>query len=269
MINMRNWLKRNHLRRKVGLFCYRIIAPMSGFLIALMALPAYIRFLADWRLFRMAGGHATVLEIYPCLHDRATETAIDSHYFFQAIWAFKRILSSDPIFHVDVGSDVRFVGMLTTITNVIFVDIRPLQVNLENYEGEKGSILDLPYLDGSIQSLSCLHVIEHVGLGRYGDPIDPQGSLKAAIELQRVLAPGGRLYLSVPIGITRVQFNGQRIFSVSDVLTMFNRLRILELSIVNTDGKFTENISADNVILQDGHGNDYGLGMFLFAAPEI
>ena len=42
-------------------------------------------------------------------------------------------------------------------------------------------------------------MLEHIGLGRYGDPIDPQGTEKAATELQRVLAPGGDLYLSLPI----------------------------------------------------------------------
>ena len=70
--------------------------------------------------------------------------------------------------------------MLTTITDVTFIDIRPLELKLDRYTGKKGSIVALPFGDGSVSSLSCLHVVEHVGLGRYGDPIDPDGSKKPA-----------------------------------------------------------------------------------------
>ena len=50
-------------------------------------------------------------------------------------------------------------------------------------------------LDGikndSIDSLSCIYALEHYGLGRYGDPIDPDGWLKGLIEMQRILTRGG------------------------------------------------------------------------------
>ena len=69
---------------------------------------------------------------------------------------------------------------------------------------------------GSVDSLSCLHTIEHVGLGRYGDPIDPEGWVVAVRELARILAPGGRLYLGTPIGRERVCFNSERVFLAED-----------------------------------------------------
>jgi len=133
-----------------------------------------------------------VEDAYPCLYDRTVAHPIDAHYFYQDIWAFKAILASGAKEHVDVGSRAILVGMLTAITKTIFVDIRPLDVGLENYESRPGSILALPFADSSVASLSCLHVAEHIGLGRYGDPLDPLGTQKAAAELSRVLAPGGK-----------------------------------------------------------------------------
>jgi len=227
----------------------------------------YPFFISDWLRFKRLGGCAPVLDFYPCLHDKTATTGIDSHYFFQAIWGFKRIQSMLPESHVDVGSDVRWVGMLTSITRVNFIDIRPLQIELDNYEGKAGSIVALPYPDGSLSSVSSLHVIEHIGLGRYGDPLDPDGSRKACTELMRVLAPGGKLYVSMPIGNARVQFNGQRIFSAPEVLALFSGLLLEELSIVDTFGKLQERIDPKKIELGHGQGLDYGLGMFVFYKP--
>jgi hypothetical protein len=106
-------------------------------------------------------------------------------------------------------------------------------------------------------------------LGRYGDPLDPNGSCKAAVELMRVLAPGGRLYLSTPIGNARVQFNGQRIFSVPDVLALFSVLALEELSIVDTYGRFQERVNPEQIELGQGQGLDYGLGLFVFSKPML
>jgi hypothetical protein len=145
---------------------------------------------------------------------------------------------------------------------VEFIDIRPIQTNLRELIPRSGSILALDYQDNSVQSLSCLHVIEHIGLGRYGDTLDAQGSIKAANELERVLLPGGRLYLSLPIGRERVCFNAHRVHSPFSVLNMFRELTLVEFSWVDDDGKFHEQASCD-----DAREQDYACGMFLFEKP--
>ena len=80
------------------------------------------------------------------------------------------------------------------------MDIRPAELSLPGLTPREGSVLCLPYADNSLESLSCLHVVEHIGLGRYGDPIDPLGTMKALKELSRVVAKGGDLYFSLPGG---------------------------------------------------------------------
>lgn len=209
----------------------------------------------------MAGGIARIVDFYPCLFDRTSRSGIDTHYFYQSLWAFKKILAAGARAHVDVGSQVSFIGLLSASTRVVFLDIRPLVIRIPNYYGLAGSITSLPFRDASVDSLSSLHVIEHIGLGRYGDPIDPNGSIKAAREIVRVLAPRGRAYISVPIGRSRVQFNGQRVFSVADALALFKGLDIVEMAMVDASGTFHDQ-SAD--ISELGQGSDFGLGLFLF-----
>ena len=95
---------------------------------------------------------------------------------------------------------------------------RPLLADLDNFDSKKGTILSMPFKDNSIPSLSCLHVAEHIGLGRYGDPLDPLGTKKTTKELSRVLVPNGNLYFSVPIGKPRLCFNAHRIHSTQQII---------------------------------------------------
>ena len=130
-------------------------------------------------------------ELYPCLLDKTKITPIDSTYFYQDTWASGKIFQNNPHAHVDVGSSVHTIGIISKFVPTTMVDIRPLSVTLENLTFMKGSITDLPFEDNSIESLSSLCVIEHIGLGRYGDEIDPFGSEKAISELKRCISWGG------------------------------------------------------------------------------
>lgn len=136
---------------------------------------------------------------------------------------------------------------------------RPLQAGLPGLAPLAGDIQHLQQADASVASLSCLHVIEHIGLGRYGDAINPQGSLLAAAELQRILQPGGRLYLSVPVGRERVCFNAHRVFAPDTVLNMFADLQLKTFSLVDDQSRYFDDCRTG---LADGL--EYGCGMFCF-----
>ncbi|MHC4463839.1 MAG: DUF268 domain-containing protein [Planctomycetota bacterium] len=225
-------------------------------------LAKYPGYLLDLRRYsRMNGAEPIKLaDTYPCLFDRTSKTRIDSHYFYQDIWAFKKIRQLKPKLHVDIGSNVNFVGFLTAITKVHFVDIRPLDAPyLTNIESITGNVLKLPYENDSLESISCLHVAEHIGLGRYGDTLDPLGTRKAAAELSRCLAKGGSLLFSVPIGIPRLCFNAHRIHSPEQIMEYFSDLRLVELAGTDDKKRFTESIGID--ILRNLR---YGCGMFWF-----
>jgi SAM-dependent methyltransferase len=267
MSGLRARLKRHPGLKRAALALSRLSAPVLAPLrpSALLRYPAY---LAQRRRYIAAGGEAALLDAWPCLFDRTAKSGIDAHYFHQAVWASRRIAQARPAEHVDIGSDTLYVGMLTSLTRVTFVDIRPLELSIDDYTGVEGSILDLPFADGSVQSLSCLHVIEHIGLGRYGDPIDPEGSARAAREVVRVLAPGGHAYLSMPIGRPRVQFNGQRVFDPLQVVRMFEGLSLTAFAMVDATGRFHPSADPARADLREHEsGADSGLGLFAFTQP--
>jgi hypothetical protein len=223
---------------------------------------AYYRFLSSWRAYANLPGAEPLLfeDSYPCLFDNTPTTPYDPHYFHQAVWAVERILGRDPKEHVDVGSEVTFVGMLSASVPVIFVDIRPFPVDLPRLHPLAGDLFaGLPFDDGSVHSLSCLHVAEHVGLGRYGDELAPDGTRRACAELQRVLASGGQLYFSLPVGRPRVCFNAHRIHAPRQILQYFSELELEEFSLVGDDFRLVHDADLDVAAALE-----YGCGLFSF-----
>lgn len=242
----------NILKRWLLAFLYP--RPMIG----IFYLP---RFFNHWRHYlKSAGGEKiSVLDFQPCLGDWSTHTPFDAHYFYQGAWLARRVIATKVPKHVDIGSSVLTISVLSAQVETVFVDYRPLKASLPGLISIAGSILELPFQDDSIESLSCLHVIEHIGLGRYGDPIDPLGSVKAALELQRIVSYGGNLFLSLPIGRERVCFNAHRVHSPISVLKLFPDLKLIEFSYVDDAGQYSEDKSVDTA-----SGFEYGCGLFHF-----
>jgi SAM-dependent methyltransferase len=177
----------------------------------------------------MPGSTASVDLLFPCLGEDTGETPVEPTYFFQDAWAFEKILAASPSRHVDVGSHHRFVSFLSKVVPTTMVDLRPLRAHMESIGFVEGTILELPFHDTSLPSVSSICVVEHVGLGRYGDPLDPRGTEKAMDELKRVVAPGGHLYVSLPLDdVDREHFNAHRVFTEETVLGMCEPFEVVE-----------------------------------------
>jgi hypothetical protein len=198
----------------------------------------------------------------PCIGDATATTGFDAHYVYHTSWAARRLLQHPVQEHVDIGSDVRFATMASAFQPIRFLDYRPAWIQLSGLACGHANLLGLQMPDASIPSLSCMHVVEHIGLGRYGDPIDFHGAARAMGELERVLAPGGLLYFVVPVGEPAVVFNAHRVFRASDVVQAFPSLELVEFSLVRDDGRFEENVSP-----QAADGQRYACGCFLLRKP--
>lgn len=242
---------------------YRLLRKYSHLVINLKIhnIPKLIKFYGSYKKYKhlVNSEDLNILDSYPCIDDNTSTTHFDAHYFYQGVWAFKKIRESGVKRHVDVGSEVRWVGLLSTITKVTFIDIRLFETDLKNLIVKKGNILNMPFEDNSVDSLSCLHVAEHIGLGRYGDSLDPEGTKKATREFARVLAPQGNLYFSVPVGKPRVCFNAHRIHSPQQILDYFHNLKLLQFSGISDSGTFRQDI-------EPGHlaDSNYACGLFHF-----
>ena len=157
-------------------------------------------------------------DIYPCIKDRTTKTRFDRHYVYHTAWAARVVKEINPEFHIDVSSILYFSGIVSAFIPVHFYDYRPAALSLSNLESEKGDLHHLPFEDSSVHSISCMHTLEHVGLGRYGDPIDAKGDIKAINELKRVVSAGGNLIIVVPVGKPRIEFNAHRVYSYEQIM---------------------------------------------------
>lgn len=202
--------------------------------------------------------------ISPSFNDRYDDAGkLDRHYFYQDLWASRKVYKDNPNRHIDIGSRVDgFIAHLLTFREVEVLDIRPMSSLVE---GMKFRQLDLMIYDdvpsGICDSISCLHALEHFGLGRYGDPIDPEGHVKGLKSLTKLLQPGGKLLLSVPIGKECIKFNSHRIFSPETIIKYTELdFQLTSFSYIDDNKKFNENVSLQSL----PSSLVFGCGMFEF-----
>jgi hypothetical protein len=198
----------------------------------------------------------------PCLDDATETTGFDSHYVYHTAWAARRLVSYRPAKHVDIGSCLRFSTIASAFVPMEFYDYRPAAISLPGLACGRADLKGLPFDSGSIESLSCMHVVEHIGLARYGDPLDPKGDLKAMAELCRVLAAGGNLLFVVPVGgVARIQYNAHRIYTYGQIVDHFDRssLRLADFALVTDLGGFVPGAGE-----RDAGAQRYGCGCFHF-----
>jgi hypothetical protein len=253
---MYSLLKKTRLKLLVRNWLIAFLYPKP--LIGFCYLP---RFFSHWIQYAKSAVIDTIniSDLQPCLGDWSEHTPFDAHYFYQGAWLARKVYAAKIAKHVDIGSSVLTISVLSAQVETVFVDYRPLKASLSGLTSIAGNILDLPFKENSLDSLSCLHVIEHIGLGRYGDPIDPLGSVKASLELQRVIKRDGSLYLSLPVGRERVCFNAHRVHSPISVLKMFPQMKLIEFSYVDDSGCYLE-----KRLVMDAADLEYGCGMFHF-----
>lgn len=198
------------------------------------------------------------------LRDATATTGFDRHYVFHTAWASRVIAERRPSHHVDIASSLYFVSSVSAFVPTLFIDYRPAYLGISGLISAAGTLMQLPFADNSVESLSCMHVVEHVGLGRYGDALDSDGDIKAARELSRVVAPGGTFLLVVPIsGQARIQFNAHRIYTYQQVRALFSKLDLMEFALIPDEGAIEGLIRHANS--KQAAQQQYGCGCFHFS----
>jgi hypothetical protein len=205
--------------------------------------------------------------LYPCFGDKLLESGTTrGHYFHQDLLVARRVFESKPELHVDVGSRVDgFVAHVASFRPIKVLDIREMRSRVHNITYDYCDIMgDIPKsLHECCDSLSCLHAIEHLGLGRYGDPLNYDGHLVGFNNLCKILRKGGTFYFSVPIGPLRMEFNGCRAFSMKYLLQMIgDKFRIESFSFVDDNGDLFENVHLNEKDIEKDFGCDFGCGIF-------
>jgi hypothetical protein len=238
---------------------------------SLRGLPNFVK---DWQAFRRSFS-GKMLSV-PCLHDRFEEGGTTkSEYFWQDLWVARQIYAAAPSKHVDIGSRVDgFVAHVASFREIEVLDVRPITGTIPGVTFRQADLMDETSLPqgastgGYCDSLSCLHALEHFGLGRYGDPINPQGYRQGLENMAKLLSPGGLFYLSTPIGKERVEFNANWVFDPRTLLKIATAagLVLKELTIFDpfNPDLGLQRYDFDEVTLSCLASQNYNLGLFTF-----
>ena len=212
---------------------FRIIVQGMPLFTYLKGMPLFLKEYGEIRRQAGVSGKSFPFgKLYPCLQEKDQESGVlAEHYFYQDLYVARKVFQNNPVRHVDIGSRIDgFVAHVASFREIEVLDVRDLHLGLPSIRFTRAdlSAKDFPLTD-YCDSLSCLHALEHFGLGRYGDPLDSFGSEKAFKELIRVLSPGGSLYLSVPVDKeNKVYFNAHRAFTRDYVLELLCELKLEE-----------------------------------------
>ena len=222
----------------------------------------FFEFIGEYRKFKSINDKrfsVDLKDIYPCLTDRIKTTPFDQHYIYHPAWAARVLAKTRPEYHIDFSSILSFSTIVSAFVPVKFYDYRPADMKLSGLESAFADLNKLPFEDNSQPSISCMHTVEHIGLGRYGDPLDATGDLKAIEELKRIVKSEGDLLFVTPVGQPKIMFNGQRVYSYEQIISYFEKFRLIEFSLIPDAGGLIAN--ANPAIVQT---QVYGCGCFWF-----
>jgi len=207
-----------------------------------------------------------IAKYYPCLLDRTEKGGeISGHYFHQDYLIAKRIFEKNPHKHVDIGSRIDgFIAHVATFRKVEVFDIRNICSPIDNIVFNQLDLTgDVSRYYHYTDSLSSLHVIEHIGLGRYGDNIDINGHIRALDNIYKILKKDGICYISTPIGPQRIEFDAHRVFSMEYLLNLFkDKFKLLSFSFVDDKGDLYINVDLNEKNVENNFGCTYGCGIF-------
>jgi hypothetical protein len=229
--------------------------------------PKYFpRYLSQRLEFKKLGGNIT--HNFMILGDYSESAGTASgHYFHQDLLVASFIKKNNPKRHIDIGSRIDgFVAHVASFREIDVIDIRNLDKSEHsNINFIQKDMMNKNFLEENItDSISCLHAIEHFGLGRYGDKIDVNGHINGFNNIIKMLSSSGKLYVSFPIGKrNEVHFNAHRIFHPEDIFKWSessNDIIFERFDFVDDKGK----LHLDKDFKKDCLDLVYGCGIYTF-----
>lgn len=205
-------------------------------------------------------------KLYPCLQEKNQQSGVlAEHYFYQDLYVARKIFQNKPVKHVDIGSRVDgFVAHVASFRDIEIMDVRDLQIAIPSIKFARADLSSRNFpLTDYCDSLSCLHALEHFGLGRYGDPVDYEGHLVGWQNMSKMVKQGGKFYFSVPIGEQRIEFNAHRVFSLTYLINLIEQYYSIDsFAYINDCGDFIADAPLDDTAIANNCGCHYGCGIF-------
>lgn len=207
-----------------------------------------------------------ISDSFPILSERGESAGTTkTHYFVQDLYVAQKLFDNNPQKHVDIGSRIDgFVAHVASFRKIELLDIRKMESNIKNVSFKQADLMDsgnlpIDYCD----SISSLHALEHFGLGRYGDPIDPEGHIKGFNNITKILKSGGIFYFSVPMGRQRIEFNAHRVFGMPYLLKLVSKdYEIKSFAYLDDESDLHTDADLTDENINKSFGCEYGCAIF-------
>lgn len=181
-------------------------------------------------------------------------------------------MAEGPGRSLDVGADIGFLTLAAAQRghHVVAFDRLPDRLDYAhpNVSYLQADILTHDFGDERFDQIINCSSIEHVGLsGRYGSTDASDGDLEAMGRLRDLLAPQGRMILTVPIGRDGVFTPQHRIYGAERLPKLLDGFRTLEEQYwVKEDGRWRGGDRTTALAVQ-GSAAFYALGLFVLTSP--
>lgn len=160
----------------------------------------------------------------------ADSTEFFDHYDAFAFWVAARLAGSPRRRILDVGSAKMMCAMLSAqheVTSYVLADC------LDRFSAVRyvrHDIADrLPAADGTFDCFTSSAALQLVGLGRYGDRLDPDCLPRFVGELDRVMTPAADLFVSMCLGPDLLAFNNSWLLSEETIRRIFVGWKLEEI----------------------------------------
>ena len=229
-------------------------------LISLKNIPRYIFDIIEWK--KQSG---KINFLFPIINEFNDQSGTaKGHYFHQDLLVAQYIYANNPKKHIDVGSRVDgFVAHVASFREIEIYDVRELKSDHPNIIFKQHDFMNKNNVKQT-DSVSCLHTLEHFGLGRYNDPINVKGFEIGLENLINLVEKNGLLYISFPVGKQdEIHFNAHRVFHPKSILNfeiVKKRLELINFDCIDDKGDLHKSVSLDYA----SEKYNFGCGIYTF-----
>ena len=127
-----------------------------------------------------------------------TERVVEYPFVFQNLTDVRGL-----VLDVGICTSRLSVALASRGFRVVGIDFQAYPYRHPSLWAVRADAMCLPFSSGCFGCVLAISVLEHIGIGHYGDPKDGHGDREAVREIRRVLRPGGRALLTVPFGLAQ------------------------------------------------------------------
>ena len=188
-------------------------------------------------------------------------------------WSFCMARMEDgPGRTMDFGADIGFLSLAAAQRGhqVIALDREPSSLQYEHprVKHVRADILEWDPEQPFDQIVNCSSV-EHVGLaGRYGSTDQTDGDLRAMERMSRMLKPGGRMILTIPVGQDLIVPPQHRIYGEDRLPRLIESFEVTEEQYWRKAGSHWTETDRANALATPGSRSFYSLGLFVLSRAD-